>query len=49
MTSTLLSRTAPDAARAAGRAAGAVIGVALSPLAVDLSRMSWDADHETWM
>jgi hypothetical protein len=49
VTSTLLTRTAPDAARAAGRGVSALIGVALSPLAVDLSRMSWDADHETWM
>jgi len=49
VTSTLLTRTAPDAARAAGRGVSALIGVALSPLTVDLSRMNWDADHETWM
>jgi len=49
VTSTLLTRTAPDTARAAGRGVSALIGAALSPLTVDLSRMSWDTDHETWM
>jgi len=49
VTSTLLRRTAPDAARAAGRGVSALIGVALTPLTLDLSRMSLDAEHETWM
>lgn len=48
--STLLTRTAPEAARAAGRGLSALLGVALSPLTVDLSPMSWDGDRdETWL
>jgi len=50
VTTTLITRTAPHAARAAGRGVSALLTVALAPLSVDLSRMTWDNDRdETWM